>query len=143
VDLKLLLRHRAYRDEQRHLREAASGHLQDIVLEVAYDAQQYTQREQERALIEVVGAVPNPGPDTVFAKNGVRVATLSDAEILKSREDVLARVQSRALGGVARAPEQDVRRQDVYKEIYGIAREIPADWPPSPTSSRVRWWQSA
>jgi hypothetical protein len=27
---------------------------------------------------------------------------------------------------VARAPEQDVRRQDVYKEIYAIAREIPA-----------------
>jgi hypothetical protein len=51
------------------------------VLEVSYDAQQYTQKNQERALVEVVGAVPNPGPDTVFAKNGVRVATLSDAEI--------------------------------------------------------------
>ena len=42
--------------------------LQDMVLETAFDAQQYTQKKQERALVEVVGAVPNPKPDTLFAQ---------------------------------------------------------------------------
>ena len=60
--------------------------IQDIVMETSFDAQQYTQQRQEKALIDVVGAVANPGKDTVFGKAGVRVATLSDAEILKAEK---------------------------------------------------------
>src|SRR5690606_36028039 len=53
--------------------EKVSPELQDVIMEAAYAAQQYTQRENERALVGVVGGVPNPGPHTLFGKNQVRV----------------------------------------------------------------------
>src|SRR5690606_18956963 len=60
--------------------------LQDVIMETAYAAQQYTQRENERALVEVVGGVPDPGPDTLFGKNKVRVAVLPPEEIKKAEQ---------------------------------------------------------
>ncbi len=122
--------------------EKLPAKLQDVVMETAYDAQQYTQREQERALVEVVGAVPNPGPDTLFAKGNVRVATLSDAELEKAErmcspefvpgpwEDWRERLNKMSGG------------QDVYKEIYDIAREIPKNTAVADVKPR-RWWQAA
>lgn len=122
--------------------EKLPAKLQDVVMETAFDAQQYTQREQERALVEVVGAVPNPGPETLFAKGNVRVATLSDAELEKAErmcspefvpgpwEDWRERLNKMSGG------------QDVYKEIYDIAREIPKNTAVADVKPR-RWWQAA
>lgn len=116
--------------------------LRDIVMETAYDAQQYTQREQEKALIEVVGAVPNPGPDTVFGKNGVRVATLSDAEILKAEKMCSPEYQPKPWEEWRERLNKMSGGHDVYKEIYAIAREIPKDMPVADVKPH-RWWKSA
>ena len=116
--------------------------LRDIVMETAYDAQQYTQHEQEKALIDVVGAVPNPGPDTEFGKNGVRVATLSDAEILKAEKMCSPEYQPKPWEEWRERLNKMSGGQDVYKEIHTIAREIPKDMAATDVKPR-RWWQSA
>ena len=122
--------------------EKLPSNIQDIVMEVAFDAQQYTQREQERALIEVVGAVPNPGPDTVFGKNGVRVATLSDAEILKAEKMCSPEYNPKPWEEWRERLNKMSGGHDVYKEIYDIAREIPKDMAVADVKAR-RWWKDA
>jgi TRAP-type C4-dicarboxylate transport system substrate-binding protein len=122
--------------------EKLPSNIQDIVMEVAYDAQQYTQREQERALVEVVGATPNPGPGTVFAQNGVRVATLSDEEILKAEKMCSPEYNPEPWAEWRERLNKMSGGHDVYKEIYDIAREIPKDMAVADVKAR-RWWQSA
>ncbi len=116
--------------------------LQDVVMETAFVAQQYTQREQERALVEVVGAVPNPRPDTVFAKNEVRVATLSDAEILKAEKMCSPEYNPKPWEEWRERLNKMSGGHDVYKEIFAIAREIPNGTAVADVEPR-RWWQSA
>ena len=116
--------------------------LQDVVMETAYAAQQYTQREQERALVDVVGAVPNPKADTLFAKNGVRVATLSAAELKKAEQMCSPQYQPKAWESWRERLNKMSGGQDVYKEIFDIAREIPADTLVANVKPR-RWWQKA
>ncbi|MBR0565415.1 TRAP transporter substrate-binding protein [Azoarcus sp. L1K30] len=122
--------------------EKLPSNLQDIVMETAFAAQQYTQREQEKALIDVVGAVPNPGPDTVFGKNKVRVATLSDAEILKAEKMCSPEYNPKPWEEWRERLSKMAGGQDVYKEIYDIAREIPKNTPVADVKAR-RWWQNA
>ena len=122
--------------------EKLPAKLQDVVMETAFDAQQYTQVHQEKALVEVVGAVPNPGPDTVFGKNKVRVATLSDAEILKAEKMCSPEYNPKPWEEWRERLNKMSGGSDVYKEIYNIAREIPKDAAVSSVKPR-RWWQSA
>lgn len=122
--------------------EKLPASLQDILLETAFEAQQYTQREQERALIEVVGAVPNPQPETIFGKNGVRVATLSDAEILKAEKMCSPEYNPKPWEEWRERLNKMSGGHDVYKEIYAIAREIPTDMAVADVKPR-RWWKSA
>lgn len=116
--------------------------LQDVVMETSYAAQQYTQREQERALVEIVGAVPKPGPNTLFGKNGVRVATLSPAELLKAEKMCSPQYRPKEWEVWRDRLNKMSGGQDVYKTIFDIAREIPADALVSSVKPR-RWWQSA
>jgi TRAP-type transport system periplasmic protein len=115
--------------------------LQDVVMETSYAAQQYTQREQERALVDVVGAVPNPKPDTLFAKNGVRVATLSEAELKKAEKMCSPEFNPKPWEEWRDRLNKMSGGQDVYKEIYTIAREIPATMAAVDVKPR-RWWNA-
>jgi TRAP-type C4-dicarboxylate transport system substrate-binding protein len=115
--------------------------LQDVMMETAFAAQQYTQKNQERALIDIVGAVPNPKPDTLFAKNKVRVAVLSDAEMKKAEQMCSPEFQPKAWEEWRERLNKMSGGQDVYKEIYAIAREIPATLPATEVKP-VRWWQA-
>ncbi len=122
--------------------EKLPAKLQDVVMETAYDAQLYTQREQERALVEVVGAVPNPGPETLFAKGNVRVATLSDAELEKAEKMCSPEFVPEPWAEWRERLNKMSGGQDVYKEIYDIAREIPKSTAVADVKPR-RWWQAA
>lgn len=119
-----------------------SPKLQDVVMETAFAAQQYTQREQEKALVEVVGAVPNPGKDTIFGKNHVRVATLSDAELKKAEKMCSPEFVPKPWEEWRERLNKMSNGHDVYKEIYAIAREIPQDMAATAVKPR-RWWQKA
>jgi TRAP-type transport system periplasmic protein len=116
--------------------------LQDVVMETAFAAQQYTQREQERALVEIVGATANPGPNTLFAKNGVRVATLSKAELEKAEKMCSPQYRPKEWEVWRDRLNKMSGGQDVYKTIFDIAREIPADATVASVKPR-RWWQKA
>ena len=115
--------------------------LQDLVLETAYDAQQYTQKNQERALVEVVGAVAKPGPDTIFGKAGVRVAALSDAERMRAEKMCSPEFQPKPWEEWRERLNKMSGGHDVYKEIYSIAREIPKDMEATAVKPN-RWWKA-
>ena len=67
--------------------DSLGGELQDAVMEAAYLTQVHVQAANEAALVNTVGfSHPHQGPDTIFAKNNVRVAALSDDEIRKAEE---------------------------------------------------------
>ena len=115
--------------------------LQDVVLETAFEAQQYTQREQERALVEVVGAYPDPKPGTVFGDAGVRVAALSDEEIAKAEQMCSPEfVPEPWEKWRERLNKMSGTDMDIYETIHGIAREVPKDAEVASVEP-VRWWQ--
>lgn len=113
--------------------------IQDIVMETSYDAQQCTQQKQERALVDIVGAVANPGKDTVFGKAGVLVATLSDAEILKAEKMCSPQYNPEPWAQWRERLNKMSGGHDVYTEIFDIAREIPKDMPAVDVKPN-RWW---
>jgi len=115
--------------------------IQDIVKETAYEAQQYTQIENERALVEVTGAVENPPPGTVFGDAGVRVATLSDATRKQAEEMCSPEYRPAEWEMWIERMAKMNGEHDVYREIYDIAREIPADMDAVDVVP-VRWWES-
>lgn len=115
--------------------------MQDIIRETSFDAQQYTQKHQEIALVDIVGAVPDPKPDTLFAQNGVRVASLSDAEIKKAEQMCSPEYQPQPWEQWRERLNKMSGGADVYKEIYDVAREIPADTVVADVKPQ-RWWKA-
>ncbi len=115
--------------------------IQDVIRETAFDAQQYTQKHQEIALVEIVGATAEPGPDTLFGKNKVRVATLSDAELRKAEQMCSPEFQPKPWEEWRERLNKMSGGQDVYKAIYDVAREIPRDAKVSDVKPQ-RWWKA-
>ncbi|MBK5951143.1 TRAP transporter substrate-binding protein DctP [Rhodobium orientis] len=117
-----------------------SGDLQDDVMESAYLTQVQIQAANEAALVKTVGFSDPQLPDTLFAKNGVRVAMLDDA----------ARHEAEQMCSPEFKPEPWTKWRerlndwsggmDTYKYIYDIAREIPQDTKPENVEPR-RWWK--
>lgn len=121
--------------------ESLDPEIQDIVMETSYEAQQYTQSNQERALVDVVGAVENPPAGTIFGDAGVRVASLSDAEVKKAEEMCSPEFQPGPWEKWIDRMGKMSGGQDVYREIYDIAREIPADMEAVDVTPQ-RWWEA-
>jgi hypothetical protein len=92
-------------------------------------------------LIDVVGAEPNPKADTLFAKNKVRVATLSAAELKKAEQMCSPEFQPKPWEEWRERLNKMSGGRDVYKEIYNIAREIPANATVASVKPN-RWWKS-
>lgn len=118
------------------------GRLQDLVMETAFAAQQFTQRENELALRHVVGAQPDPGAGTAFRRWNIRVVE-PPGEALQEAE---ARCAPHANPGPWKSWRERLNRasggHDVYEEIRAIARQVPADLPAEAVPPR-RWWLSA
>lgn len=122
--------------------EKLSPELQDVVMETAYAAQQYTQRENERALVEVVGGVPDPGPDTLFGQNNVRVAVLPPEEIKKAEQACSPEFNPQPWEQWRERLNKMQGGADTYQEIYAITHEIPEDATVESVKPR-KWWESA
>lgn len=117
------------------------GTLQDAVMESAYLSQVHVQAANEAALVNTVGASNPQKPNTIFAKNNVRVAELSDAEIKKAEEMCSPEFQPKAWEQWRERLNGWAGGIDTYKEIYDIAREIPKDTLAENVEPR-RWWKS-
>jgi len=116
--------------------------IQQAIRESSFLAQQFTQRENEISLADVVGLQDPPKQGTIWAKHGVKVNLLS-------REEKAAWVEKAS-------PQQnpkpyEVWREritklgggiDVYGEIYKVAREVPEGTRADAIPAK-RWWTAA
>jgi len=115
--------------------------LQDDVMESAYTAQIFTQGMNEAGLFEIVGATEPQKPGTIFAENNVRVATLSDAELLKAEKMCSPEYVPEPWAQWRERLDKWSGGHDTYQEIYDIAREIPKDLPAVNVKPQ-RWWRA-
>ena len=121
--------------------DSLGSELQEQVMESAYCAQIFTQGMNEAGRYQIVGATEHPAENTVFAQNNVRVAPLSDTE--RDKAEQLCSPEFHP------APWEQWRERlkgwaggvDIYKEIHGIAREIPRDTAAVNVKPQ-RWWKS-
>ena len=121
--------------------DSLDGYLQDAVMESAYLAQVHVQAANEAALVNTVGFSNPQLPNTIFAQNDVRMASLSDEQIRVAEEMCSPEFQP--------AEWEEWRERingwaggiDTYQEIYNIAREIPADTLAENVEPR-RWWKA-
>ncbi len=116
------------------------GELQDAVLESAYWTQAHVQAANEAALVNTVGFSNPQFPNTIFAKNNVRVASLSDAEIRKAEEMCSPEFQPQLWTEWRDRLNKWSGGLDTYQEIYDAVREIPADTLAENVEPR-RWWK--
>ncbi len=115
--------------------------LQEQVMESAYTAQIYAQGMNEAGLYNVVGATNPSRPGTLFHKYGVRVAELSDSELKKAEKMCSPEFNTKPWEEWRDRLNKWSGGHDTYKEIYAIAREIPADTPAENVKPR-RWWKA-
>jgi TRAP-type C4-dicarboxylate transport system substrate-binding protein len=114
--------------------------LQEAVMESSYTAQIFTQGMNEAALFDIVGGTTPQKPGTVFAQNGTRVATLSDAAIKEAEEMCSPEFVPEPWEQWRERLNKWSGGHDTYKEIYDIAREIPKDMSAVNVKPN-RWWR--
>jgi len=120
--------------------DSLDGYLQDAVMESAYLTQVHVQAANEAALVNTVGFSNPQLPNTIFAQNDVRVASLSDAEIKKAEEMCSPEYQPAEWEQWRERLNNWSGGLDTYKEIYDTVREIPADTLAENVEPR-RWWR--
>ncbi|MBM7067387.1 TRAP transporter substrate-binding protein [Actibacterium sp. 188UL27-1] len=120
--------------------DGLEGYLQDAVMESAYWAQVHVQAANEAALVKTVGYSDPQLPDTIFAKNNVRIAFLEDAEIKVAEEMCSPEFQPQLWEQWRERLNGWAGGIDTYQEIYDIAREVDADMLPENVEPR-RWWK--
>lgn len=120
--------------------DGLGGELQDAVNESSYWAQTHVQAANEAALVKTVGYSDPQLPDTIFAKDNVRMAFLSDAEKRKAEEMCSPEFQPQLWEQWRERINGWAGGIDTYQEIYDIAREIPKETMPENVEPR-RWWK--
>ncbi|MGC1497790.1 MAG: TRAP transporter substrate-binding protein [Sulfitobacter sp.] len=103
--------------------DSLGGELQDVVMESAYLAQVHVQAANEAALVNTVGAANPQGPNTIFAKDNVRVATLADDQIKMAEEMCSPEFQPALWEDWRERLNGWSGGRDTYQEIYDVARQ--------------------
>jgi len=116
--------------------------LQDAVMESAYTTQIHVQGVHEASLVHTCGATNPQMPNTIFAKNGTRVAEISPAELRKAEEMCSPEFQPQHWEEWRERINGWAGGIDTYSSIYKIAREIPVDTRAENVEPR-RWWKSS
>ncbi|MEQ6887761.1 TRAP transporter substrate-binding protein DctP [Halomonas sp. CS7] len=120
--------------------ESLGSELQEQVMESAYCAQIFTQGMNEAGRYQIVGATEHMAENTVFAQNNVRVAPLSDAERDKAEQMCSPEFNPKPWEQWRERLNGWAGGVDIYKEIHGIAREIPRDIAAVNVKPQ-RWWK--
>tara|TARA_R110002167_G_scaffold146841_4_gene338646 strand:- start:21201 stop:22433 length:1233 start_codon:yes stop_codon:yes gene_type:complete len=121
--------------------DSFSGELQDAVMESAYLSQVHVQAANEAALVKTVGQSDPQLPNTIFAKNNVRNAFLSAAEIRKAEEMCSPEFQPQLWAQWRERLNGWSGGLDTYQEIYDEVRTIDGDTLPENVEPR-RWWKA-
>ncbi len=120
--------------------DSLGGELQDAVMEASYLTQVHVQAANEAALVNTVGfSHPHQGPDTIFAQNNVRVASLSDAEIKKAEEMCSPEFQPQLWEQWRERINGWAGGIDTYQDIYNEVRNNPHTL--AENVEPRRWWK--
>ncbi len=122
--------------------DGLEGHLQDAVMESSYLAQVHVQAANEAALVKTVGFSDPQLPNTIFVRDNVKPAFLSDDQIKMAEQMCSPEFNPEPWAQWRDRLNKWSGGLDTYKEIYDVAREIPADMLPENVEPR-RWWRSA
>ncbi|MEO1533857.1 MAG: TRAP transporter substrate-binding protein DctP, partial [Pseudomonadota bacterium] len=122
--------------------DAMEGYLQDAIMESAYLAQVHVQAANEAALVKTVGYSDPQLPNTIFAKDNVRMAFLPADQKKMAEEMCSPEFQPEPWAQWRERLNKWAGGIDTYTEIHRVAREIPADMLPENVEPR-RWWRSA
>lgn len=120
--------------------DGLGGELQDVVMESAYLAQVHVQAANEAALVNTVGASNPQHPDTIFAKNNVRVADLADDQIKMAEEMCSPEFQPQLWEDWRERLNGWSGGRDTYQEIYDVARQNPHTL--AENVEPRRWWKA-
>lgn len=123
----------------RRYLEQLPDELREAVMESAFHTQQWTQAQLEHARSEVSGLTAPPKPGTVLAEAGVRYNDLTAEELANWRDKCSPQTNPDAYAEWRDKLGEMAGGVDVYDEIHKIAREIPADTPPTDVPA-TRWW---
>ncbi len=119
--------------------ERLGGPHQEAVREAAFAAQQWTQKNNEEALVNIVGINDPPPPGSVWAKAGVRHCKLTKKE--RAAWEELASPQHNPKAWEEwRDKLTKIAGFDAYPQLHKLAREIPEDTPAAAVKPR-RWWK--
>lgn len=121
--------------------DSLGGELQDAVNESAYLAQVHVQAANEAALVKTVGYSTPQLPDTIFAQDNVRMATISKEEKRKAEEMCSPEFQPQLWTEWRERINGWAGGIDTYQEIYDVARQIPVETLPENVEPR-RWWKA-
>ena len=120
--------------------DALDGALQDAVMESAYLTQVHVQAANEAALVNTVGFSNPQLPDTIFAQNNVRVASLSEAEIKKAEEMCSPEYQPQLWEQWRERINGWADGIDTYQDIYTEVRKNPHTL--AENVEPRRWWRA-
>lgn len=121
--------------------DSLGGELQDAVNESAYLTQVHVQAANEAALVNTVGYSDPQLPNTIFARDSVRMAFLPKEEIKMAEEMCSPEFQPQLWEQWRERLNGWAGGIDTYQEIYNVAREIPADTLAENVEPR-RWWKA-
>lgn len=116
--------------------------FQQAIRESAFAMQQFTQRENEKSLEDIVGLQDPPKPGTIWAKHGVRVNILTKDEKKAWVERASPQNNPKPYEAWRERIAKLVGGADVYAEIYRIAREVPENARADSIPAK-RWWTEA
>jgi TRAP-type transport system periplasmic protein len=116
------------------------GELQDAVLESSYLTQVHVQAANEASLVNTVGFSDPQLPNTLFAKNNVRVAWMKGKARREAEEMCSPEFHPKPWEKWRERINTWSGGLDTYKYIYDVAREIPADTLAENVEPR-RWWK--
>lgn len=117
------------------------GKIQQAIREAAFGMQQFTQRENEKSLEDIVGLQDPPKPGTIWAKHGVKVNVLSKAEKTAWVERASPQANPKPYQAWRERISKLSGGVDTYGEIHKIAREIPETTAADTVPPR-RWWSA-
>ncbi|MEM9493329.1 MAG: TRAP transporter substrate-binding protein [Myxococcota bacterium] len=118
--------------------DSMEAHLQDAIMESAYLTQVHVQAANEAALVKTVGYSDPQLPNTIFAKDNVRMAFLPADQKKMAEEMCSPEFQPEPWAQWRERLNQWAGGIDTYTEIHRVAREIPAYLLPS-IVARGRW----
>ena len=120
--------------------ENLEAHLKDAVMESSYLTQVLVQNANEAALTNIIGTTDPPLPGTIYDTYGVKNCIWSLDELAKAEQMVSPKFNPDPWKKWIERLSRMVKTDNIFEELYTIARQIPENTIPLNVAPR-RWWK--